>query len=642
MRSESLCTWLVCGLLIGLAGCASGRSEFAFEHSERPVRPESKVPELTTAMPKRARRLLVAQQKPSNFSRTRTEVIAGDTTGDAAPRIHNTPAIQPVAHMKRSSSSIGISKKSQPNAPERARQLISDDGDEEFRGSSTPTRLEAMIGGHLASSSRLKVSGPTRTETVQPSAVRTATLRAVTDSFTPATHAEMPAAVESSGDASGKRQPSAASITQLNLPTALSMVGGKHPAVGFAQWRVQEAYAQLDQAKVLWLPSIQPGFSFHRHDGNYQASNGTIVDVNRNSFQYGLGAGATGAGTTQRPGIVAQFHLADAIFQPEIAEKSAWAQGHAAKGVTNKQLLTAALAYLELLKTVQNVRIVEESRGRTEGLSKLTDDFSDAGQGLQADADRLRTELRLVENRLARSQEENEVASARLAQALSIDSRRRIVPLDPTIVPLELVSLELDKSSLIQTGLCNRPELKEAQALVASACEQYKRQKYAPFVPSVLLGFSNGGFGGGLGNNLENIDNRNDFDAMLTWEIRNLGFGEGAARRKTAARIQQARYEKIRVLDQVARDISEAHAQVLHRGRRISITQDAIVSAEHSYERNLDRIRDGQGLPLEVLQSVQALEDAQQAYLAAVIKYNEAQFRLQWALGWPVSDGNAG
>ncbi len=47
----------------------------------------------------------------------------------------------------------------------------------------------------------------------------------------------------------------------INLPTALAMIGGQHPVVGFARWRVQEAYAQLDRAKIMWLPSIQSGFN---------------------------------------------------------------------------------------------------------------------------------------------------------------------------------------------------------------------------------------------------------------------------------------------------------------------------------------------------------------------------------------------
>ena len=145
-----------------------------------------------------------------------------------------------------------------------------------------------------------------------------------------------------------------------------------------------------------------------------------------------------------------------------------------------------------------------------------------------------------------------------------------------------------------------------------------------------------GGFGGGNGNSLDHIDDRYDLDALMTWEIRNLGMGEAAARRQTQAQIQQAKYESIRTLDRVASEIAEAHSQVTHRAHRIIITRQAIQSAEDSYNRNLSRIREGQGIPLEALQSARALEEAQRAYLAAVVDHNEAQFRLQWSLGWPV------
>lgn len=424
----------------------------------------------------------------------------------------------------------------------------------------------------------------------------------------------------------------------LNLPSALAMVGGQHPAVGFARWRVQEAYAQLAAAEALWLPSIQAGLSGRRHDGNYQAVNGDIVDVNLNSFQYGLGAGAIGAGTTAQPGLVAQFHMADAIFQPKVAERSAWASSHAAAAVLNERLLDAATAYIELVNAHQDARILQESRDRTAGLSKITNDFAKAGEGLQADADRMQTELVLTDNRLIGARERIAMASARLAQAISIDPNSEILPLDVTAVPLDLVAVEADKGSLISTGLSRRPELKESQALVATACEAYKREKYAPFVPSVLLGFSTGSFGGGLGNNSNNFSGRYDLDALMTWQFRNLGFGEQAARRQTAARIQQAKFEQLRVMDQVALDVSESFSQVQFHRQQIETTQRAIKSAEASYHRNLERIRDGQGLPIEVLQSVQALESTRRAYLNAVIAYNQAQFRLQWALGWPVSE----
>ncbi|MGB7328473.1 MAG: TolC family protein, partial [Rubripirellula sp.] len=252
----------------------------------------------------------------------------------------------------------------------------------------------------------------------------------------------------------------------MNLPSALAMVSGSHPAVGVAQWRVREAYATLARAEALWLPSIQGGLSFHRHDGNYQASDGTIVNVNRNSFQYGLGNGATGAGTTPQPGLVAQFHLADAIFQPEIAEKTAWAQGHAASAVVNRQMLAAANAYIDLLDAHQDNQIIEQSRQRMTNLSEVTSDFAEAGEGLKADAKRIETELSLIQNRVVASQERIALASARLAQAISLDSRASIRPMDVTIVPIDLAMNQTDKSQLISTGLATRPELKESQALV--------------------------------------------------------------------------------------------------------------------------------------------------------------------------------
>ena len=51
------------------------------------------------------------------------------------------------------------------------------------------------------------------------------------------------------------------------------------------------------------------------------------------------------------------------------------------------------------------------------------------------------------------------------------------------------------------------------------------------------------------------------------------------------------------------------------------------------------RIRGGQGLPLEVLQSIQALDQSRREYLRAVGDFDEWQFRLYHALGCPIGAG---
>jgi outer membrane protein TolC len=68
----------------------------------------------------------------------------------------------------------------------------------------------------------------------------------------------------------------------------------------------------------------------------------------------------------------------------------------------------------------------------------------------------------------------------------------------------------------------------------------------------------------------------------------------------------------------------------------MAVAQNGIRAATDSYQRNLQRIQGGQGLPIEVLQSIQALDQNRREYLRTVGDYDESQFRLYRALGCPV------
>ncbi|MDZ4818360.1 MAG: TolC family protein, partial [Planctomycetota bacterium] len=190
--------------------------------------------------------------------------------------------------------------------------------------------------------------------------------------------------------------------------------------------------------------------------------------------------------------------------------------------------------------------------------------------------------------------------------------------------------------SLLPTGLTNRPELAEAQHLVGEAVHRYKMEKTAPWLPNVTFGTSYAGFGGGPGSEIDNTAGRFDLDAIAYWQLRGMGVGEYAARREARAQYDQRRFEHIRVMNLVSREIIEANAQVQARHRQIAISQQAVQRATASFERNWLRVRDLKGLPIETLQSIHALDQARREYLRALVDYNSAQFRLHRALGWPV------
>lgn len=422
----------------------------------------------------------------------------------------------------------------------------------------------------------------------------------------------------------------------IDLGSALLIAAGQNPRVAFAQERVREAYANLQAADSAWLPSLRAGMNYNKHEGRIQDVAGTIIDTSRGSLYTGFGAQAVGAGSPAVPGLVVNMHLRDAVFNPRIADRLTAAQSRASAATTNDVLLETSLAYIDLLDAVQTKAVADETLANAERLAEVTASFAKVGQGLDADANRAQVELALRRVESQRGVEAVRVASSRLSRLLSQDQGLTLIPSEPTLAPIDLVDVSPGLQELVAMGLSTRPELAESRLLVAAAVERLRRERAAPLIPSVLLGTSYGGNGGGLGSNISNFGDRFDFDAAAYWEVRNLGFGEQANRAVARSRVQQAMQQRLQVMDQVAAEIAECYVQVEARKEQIAAAQQGITAAGNSLRSNSQRIEQGQGLPIETLQAVQALDQAQRLYIRAVADYNRAQFRLQRALGWPV------
>lgn len=413
-------------------------------------------------------------------------------------------------------------------------------------------------------------------------------------------------------------------VREVTMANILASVAGRNPEVGFANQRYAEAYARLIAARALWLPSINAGLGWNNHAGSLQASNGSVSEVSRNSLTAGLGVQTIGAGSPVVPGLFANFHSAEAIFQPRIANRAVAARDAAVRTTINDLLLYTALAYLELLRAHQSRAIAVDIRDHAQRLAEATADFARSGAGNEADADRAATEFSIRRNEVVRADEEIQVASARVVELLNDDPRVVLSPLEPAIAAVELVPLDATIQTLLPTGLRRRPELAEAKHLVGEAVHRMSMENLSPFLPNVLMGTSYAAFGGGQGSQIANTAGRFDLDAITYWQVRGLGVGEYAARREARSQYDQTRLQQVRMMNRVSREIVEAHAQMLARHRQIGIAQQAAQRATHSFEKNWLRVRDLEGLPIETLQSIQALDQARREYLRALVDYNAA------------------
>jgi outer membrane protein TolC len=432
----------------------------------------------------------------------------------------------------------------------------------------------------------------------------------------------------------GRQSSGTETAPALDLATVLMLVDGQNPQVRLAHERIIEAYARCERADFMWLPSIRTGLNYNKHEGAIQDVGGRVFDTSRTSAYGGMGAAAVGAGSPLVPGLYANFHVVDACFQPRIAEREVSARGFAATAVRNNQLRDASIAYWELVRAEQQEGIAQETLKHTQELAKLTEAYMRTGEGLRSDHERVAAELAVRRSDVLRVEEAARVAAADLLRRLGSDPTMFVTTAEVAIVPLELTSADIQAADLVALGLRQRPELAECRELVEQACQKLGRERLAPLIPSVILGLSYGAFGGGLGSDITHTNDRLDADMVAYWEVRNLGVGERSARSEAASQVRQEQWRNAAQLDRVAEEVTSAHARVQTRSQRIDIARQGIASAEESFRLNCERIEQAQGLPIEVLQSIQSLATARREYLSAVVDFNIAQLELWWATGW--------
>lgn len=288
-------------------------------------------------------------------------------------------------------------------------------------------------------------------------------------------------------------------VQPIDLASALRLAGVQNPEILLARERVVEAVALRQLAAAQFLPTINIGTNFDNHTGTLQRSTGVIQKVNRGSLYLGLGANAVGAGTVNIPGLVLSGNVSEGIYAALVSRQVVRQREFAADAVRNDMLLRTAVAYLELLRAEGRRAIAVQVRGEAREVARVTANFARKGIGQErrADADRAVTELAQREADVLQAEADVEVASARLAQVLSLDLSVRLQAIDGWVVPAPVVPDPIPLPELLAIALTQRPELRERQAAIRAALLELQGAKVLPFSPNIILGYSAGTFGGG-------------------------------------------------------------------------------------------------------------------------------------------------
>ena len=444
----------------------------------------------------------------------------------------------------------------------------------------------------------------------------------------------------------------------IDLGTALRLAHVDSPELLLARERVAEATAVRQLAAAQILPNLNAGTNYDMHRGVLQQASGNILNTHSDALYVGLGANAVGAGTVNIPGLNYNLNVGEAWYSYLARKQQVVTADRAAEAVRNDVLLRVCLAYLDLLSEpkADSQAIARQNKAEAAELSRITDAFAETGQGRKADADRARVELRRREADIAQAEGETSAAAARLAELLNLDPAMRLRPVEGWVVPIAVVPDAVTLPELLAIALLERPELAARRSEIRTSLYQLSLAKALPFSPNVILGFSVGDFGGGSnlissppgfvsgdGTRIEaprfsSLEGRTDLDVVVFWTFRNLGVGNIAMVRAADSRVKQMRFRELETLNLVRAQVAEAHGWISSRASQIDAGEKAVRAAQDGYALDLARIRGGQGLPLEAIDSMRLLGRSRFEYLAAVVDYNRAQYQLWVALGRPPAE----
>ena len=293
----------------------------------------------------------------------------------------------------------------------------------------------------------------------------------------------------------------------------------------------------------------------------------------------------------------------------------------------------AAQGYFDLARAQASVGVAREALKISEDYASQVKRAVEAGIAFKGDAFRAEVQSQRNAMQLRAAGEQEQVASAQLAQTLRLNPATQLTPLESELVPLTLVDTSSSMDSLVTRALSARPELRQFVAQAEAAKAARKGAQRGPWIPTVGAQASFGGLGGGRNNDWGNFDDTEDYFLGLSWRIGPGGLFDRSRIRAAEAREKSSGLQSEKVRDDVARQVIESLVRARSLRDQLGSARLALTAAQETLKLSRERKEFAVGAVLETIQAEEELTRVRRDYFTVIAEVNKAQFSLQAALG---------
>jgi outer membrane protein TolC len=288
-------------------------------------------------------------------------------------------------------------------------------------------------------------------------------------------------------------------------------------------------------------------------------------------------------------------------------------------------VLAVSGSYLEIMATEARITATEAEVETARAVYQQAEDRRIAGLAPAIDAARARVQLQIEQQHLRSLQADFETQKLRLARIIGLPLGQQFAPVDNyTYSPFTAFTQE----AALQRAMAARTDLQAAASGVRAAQDALKASR-AERLPNFTITADVGAAGRTPTNHSTSVYS---VAGTLTVPIYEGGrIGAEVQQASAALTLRKSQYEDLRA--QVDQDVRQAFIDLNAAADQVEVARSNVGLANDTLTQSRDRFAAGVTDTVELVQAEQAVVQANDDYIAAVLQHNFAKVSLARAVG---------